>query len=97
MLRLEKAFRVNENTVKVLYSHTELHKEFLVEWNNIDPNTGVTSSDYDLELNVLSRSDDFTERIESAIREGESDTNEDCELYLEIRDTFDRLDCENLE
>lgn len=96
MIKLIKAFRTDENTVKVLYLHEELHYEFLVEWSNIHPETGKAIN-YALELDCLSRHENFNDRVIDAIREGESDSNPDVELYLAIRDTFDALDCEGCE
>lgn len=92
IISLIKAFRINENAVKVLYYHNEQHREFLVEWNNIHPETGEVI-EYDLQPTCMSSSDDFSERVNDAIKIGESDSNPDLDLYLAIRDTFDYLSC----
>lgn len=92
---LMKAFRTDENTVKVLYLHNELHQEFIIEWCNIHPETAEVNS-YDLQINCLGNSENLNELVETAIREGETDNNKNLKLYLEIRDTFDNLDCKNL-
>ncbi len=39
-IKLIKAFRTGENTVKVLYVSLDTRQEFLVEWNNIHAGTG---------------------------------------------------------
>lgn len=96
MLKLIKAFRTTDNEVKVLYFHKELHYEFLVEWSNIHPGTGEVV-DYDLCLSCLSANESFNERVVKAIRQGESYSNSDVELYLSIRDMFDALDCASCE
>ncbi|UCE66645.1 MAG: hypothetical protein JSU85_01110 [Candidatus Zixiibacteriota bacterium] len=96
VIKLIKAFRVDKNQVKVLYRHKELRYEFLVEWNNIRPDNGKVEQ-YDLMLNVLSEYESFSERVINAIKKGEIDENPDLDLYLEIRDTFDCLDCESLD
>ena len=88
-LRLIKAFRVNSDMVKVLYSHVDYAQEFLIEWFNY-------GFGYDLQKNVLSSNDNMIDKIESAIDIGEDDNNPDLELYLEIRDTFDSMDCEQI-
>lgn len=93
MIKLTKTTRINMNCVKVTY---ELDgKEFTVEWNNIHPGTGETG-DFDLMLNVESTDEDLIYRVQEAIREGETDSNPDLELYLDIRDTFDSSDCDEL-
>lgn len=95
-VELLKAFRVDENRVKVLYRHVQLAYEFLVEWNNVKSDNGEVEQ-YDLTLNVLSEYESFSEQVINAIKEGEIDENPDLDLYLEIRDTFDCLDCESLD
>lgn len=92
---LIKAFRVNENKVMALYFHNERHQEFLIEWNRIHPETGETI-DYDLQIYCLSESEELNEIVKNAIRSGESDENSDLELYLNIRDSFDAGDCEDI-
>lgn len=96
MITLLKAFRVDENTVNVMYFHNELKYKFVVEWSNIHPGTG-SIIDYDLQLECLSTSERFNERVSSAISSGETESNTDIDLYLAIRDTFDMLDCEDCE
>lgn len=94
MTTFVKAQRVSVNSVKATYSLGG--SEFTVEWNNIHPSTGEIS-DYDLQLNVKSSDYNLAQRVSDAIREGESDSNPDFDLYLEVRDTFDRMDAKNQE
>lgn len=42
----------------------------------------------DISLNVFAGNQLLIDRIESAIREGETDENQDIELYLSIREQF---------
>lgn len=95
IISLTKAFRINENTVGVLYTHNERHQDFLVSWNNIDHETGKVI-DYDLQIDCLSNSEHFNEIVKNAIRTGERDDNPSLNLYLELRDTFDAHDCEEV-
>ncbi len=89
-----KAQRVSVNSVEAIYSLNGT--EFTVEWNNIHPSTGEIST-YDLQLNVKSDDYDLAQRVSDAIRESEIDSNPDLDLYLEVRDTFDRMDAETKE
>lgn len=92
-IKLAGARRTTINSVEVAY---ELDgTRFTVEWNNIHPGTGETG-DFDLMLNVESTDEDLIYRVQEAIREGETDSNPDLELYLDIRDTFDSSDCDEL-
>lgn len=88
------AKRISLNSVEATYSLDDT--EFTVEWNNIHPGTGEVG-DYDLQLNTKSLNADLASRVDDAIREGEIDSNTDLELYLFIRDTFDRMDCASCE
>lgn len=92
---LLKAFRVNENKVMALYFHNGRHQEFLIEWNRIHPETGEPI-DYDLQIYCMSGSEELNEIVKNSIRLGESDENIDIELYLNIRDSFDAGDCEDI-
>ena len=92
MLNLIKAFRTDENTVKVMYLLKDQRQEFVVEWSNIHAGTGEVEN-YDLQIGCLSQTVELNEKVENAIREGEKD---DSELYHAIMDTFDRMDCEGL-
>jgi hypothetical protein len=91
-LKLVKAFRTDENTVKVMYFHNDRKQEFVIEWNNIHPETGEMV-DYDLQIGCLSNSENLNSIVEDAIGKGET---EDCDLYLEMRDIFDKYDCERI-
>lgn len=92
MITLIKTFRTDENTVYAMYLHNERTQRFVVEWNNIHPETGGAEN-YDLQITCLSESEHLNELVKDAIREG----SEDSELYIALRDTFDRLDCESVE
>ena len=89
MTKFIKAFRTTENEVCAMYSQN--FQEFVIFWNNIHPATGVTS-DYDLQIKCLANNENLVEKVENAISLGESDDNKDLDLYLFIRDTFDKLD-----
>lgn len=93
MTKFIKAFRTTENEVCAMYSQNS--QEFVIFWNNIHPATGVTS-DYDLQIKCLAHNENLVEKVENAISLGESDDNKDLDLYLFIRDTFDKLDCERI-
>lgn len=93
MTKFIKAFRTTENEVCAMYSHQS--QEFVVFWNNINPETGVIG-DYDLQIKCLANNENLVEKVENAISSGESDDNQDVELYLAIRDTFDKTDCESV-
>lgn len=92
-LNLVKVSRIDENTVRVTYSLN--NEEFTVEWNNIHPSTGDIG-EFDLQATCDADNQDLEDRVYNAILEGEDDDNEDLELYLAIRDTFDRHDCEGI-
>lgn len=92
MITLIKALRADENTVNVMYFHPGRKQKFVVEWSNINPETGGAEN-YDLQITCLSESEHLNELVKDAIREG----SEDSELYIALRDTFDRLDCESVE
>lgn len=92
-MRLIGADRVDENTVKVNY--TISGQFFSVEWSNLHPVDG-SEIEYDLQTSVSSDDARLSDRIEEAIRAGEDDSNEDCYIYLFIRDTFNKADCEDL-
>ena len=89
IIKLVKAFRTDANTVCVMFRNMELNTEFVVQWSNIHPETGVLGK-YDMQIYCLSGSDMLTSIVEEAIK--------DCDgaLYEQIRDAFDALDCENL-
>ena len=88
-LTLIAAFRKTENSVGVMYFHKERRQEFVITWNNIDQGTGKALR-YDLQVDCIGRSESLNRLIEDAINDG------DCDLYLELRDTFDALDCESI-
>ncbi len=85
-----KATRISDSAVDVDYKFDG--QLFTVEWNNIHPESGEVG-DYDLQINTRSSDEDLACRIDEAIKEGELDSNPDLEIYLYIRDTFDRMDC----
>lgn len=85
-----KAARLDDNTVAATYALEGT--EFTVEWNNVHPATGEVG-DYDLQIATKSSDGELACRVDDAINEGETDSNPDLELYLFIRDTFDRMDC----
>lgn len=91
---LIKAFAISCSEVRVMYRASYL-QEFVVSWSNIHPSTGE-AIDFYLVDECLSGSDQLNERIINAIKEGETDENPDLDLYLCIRDTFDRGDVEQL-
>ena len=93
MTKFIKAFRTTENEVCAMYSHQS--QEFVVFWNNAHPETGDVG-DYDLQIKCLANNENLVEKVENAISSGESDDNQDVELYLAIRDTFDKTDCESV-
>lgn len=90
MTKFIKAFRTAENEVCAMYSHQS--QEFVVFWSNAHPET----DDYDLQIKCLANNENLVEKVENAISSGESDDNQDVELYLAIRDTFDKTDCESV-
>ena len=91
-IKLIKATRKSDNQVDVEYSVDGV--SVTVEWNNIHPGTGE-EAEYDLQLNTKSDDAELALRIDDAIREGETDENDDIELYLAVRDTFDAMDCQD--
>ena len=93
MTKFIKAFRTTENEVCAMYSHQS--QELVVFWNNVHPETGDVG-DYDLQIKCLANNENLVERVKDAISSGESDSNQDVELYLAIRDTFDKTDCESV-
>jgi len=92
-IKFVNAQRINENEVHVTYQLNKV--EFTVEWNNVHPETGDIDA-FDLQLTVASSDDDLAYRVHESIRVGETDSNPDLELYLFVRDKFDRLDCESI-
>lgn len=95
LIKLEKAFRLSANIVRVLYFHNERHSEFMIEWSNIDCN-GEIADHYNLtEDYCLAYDENLRAAIIAAMQEGETGEEDDL-LYLEIRDTFDAGDAENL-
>lgn len=67
-------------------------QDFVIEWSNIHPATGEIVS-YDLQPTCLAGSENLVNEVVEVIKIGECD---DSGLYLELRDTFDSLDCEGL-
>lgn len=94
-IKLVKAFRTDATTVKVLYLHTELRYEFVIEHNSMHAETGSVG-DYVLQVDCLSSSGAFNALIKSAIAGGESDDNDYIDVYLALRDTFDSVNCAEL-
>ncbi|WP_265822533.1 hypothetical protein [Geovibrio ferrireducens] len=94
-LTLEKAFRLNENVVRALYFHNDRRQEFMVEWSNIDHNGEVADNYYLTQDYCLASDESLRTEVITAMQEGETGERDD--LYLEIRDTFDAGDAENLE
>jgi hypothetical protein len=89
-----KSTRNSDTSVQVAYLLDK--QEFTVEWNNVHPSTGEIGS-YDLQIDCESDNQDFNERVKECIRAGETDSNPDLDLYLNLRDTFDAMDCEDCE
>lgn len=93
--KLLKAFRTDKHTVKCLYI-TDDSREFMIQWSNIHEGSGNVI-EYYLDQNYCLAADELMmEKIHSCMVEGESDTNENIELYYAIRDTFNSNDCEDL-
>lgn len=86
--------RKSIDSVEVTYKLNDT--TFVVEWNNIHPSTGEVVR-YDLQPSVQCANEDLKNRIEDAIKAGETDENIDIDIYLFIRDRFDSLDAEGLE
>lgn len=91
------AIRTSKHHVDVTYKLPETGDNFTVCWCNIHPETGNTESAYDLDVIVQSDNEDLAYRVSEAIKGGESDDNPDVDLYLTVRDDFDRLQVESLE
>ena len=101
-IKFVNAQRINENEVHVTYQLNKVdftvewnRVDFTVEWNNVHPETGDIDA-FDLQLTVTSSDDELAYRVHESIRVGETDSNPDLELYLFVRDKFDRLDCESI-
>lgn len=93
-IQFVSAKRTRPNSVEVTYDFD--NTTFVVEWNNIHPTNGEVVR-YDLQPSVQCANEDLKNRIEDAIKAGESDDNVDIDIYLFIRDKFDSLDAEGLE
>ncbi len=93
ILKLLGAIRIEENSVSVKYYHNEIGRSFSVWWNNIHSSTGEVTN-YNLLFLCTSSNQELNSLVDNAIREGES--AEDCDLYLELRDTFSARDCDEL-
>lgn len=98
------ARRVSLHSVKAYYVLKETGVEFSVHWSNINENDGSSYDSYYLsnDAGLIECDDDDAKksidalfRIMKAIRLGESDDNDDIELYLELRDTFNMVDAKN--
>lgn len=87
------AKRTSKHSVEATYALD--NTPFTVEWNNIHPGTGEVC-DYDLQAGAECEDEALAERIEDAISAGETDDNADIDIYLFIRDKFDRGDAERL-
>ena len=90
-----KAERTSMNHVEAEYKLNATGESFIVTWCNLSETQFNIVEDYDLDVLVRSNNPDLADRVSNAIREGESDDNSDCELYLEIRDTFDAQNAED--
>jgi hypothetical protein len=75
---------INSKTVRCVYSLDLV--EFTVIWE-------LDRDVFDLSYDVKSSVYEIRERVREALMAGETDENEDLELYLFIRDTFDATDC----
>jgi hypothetical protein len=84
MIEYKFSEAINSKTVHATYSLDLV--EFTVIWE-LDSN--VFNLSYDVKSSVY----EVRERVREALMIGESDENEDLELYLFIRDTFDATDC----
>lgn len=93
-IQFVSAKRTRPNSVEVTYDFD--NTTFVVEWNNIHPTNGEVVR-YDLQPSVQCANEDLKNRIEDAIKAGESDDNADIDIYLFVRDRFDSLDAEGLE
>lgn len=93
-IKLLSAERVSLNHVSVTYLSGD--SQFKVQWSNICPGTGNHVDQYDLQAFCESIDENLEERVADCLREGETDNNDDLQLYLDIRDTFSSLDCVDL-
>lgn len=89
-MKFLNAKRIDACTVEA--THEIEGKEVTVEWCNIQVDGSVGS--FDLQLDVECDDPELSERIENAISNGESDDNRDVEIYLHMRDSFDKYDAE---
>ena len=95
VVKLIKAFRTGKHTIKCMYKYVD-GQEFVISWSNIHEGSGNVI-EYCLDENYCLAGDELImEKIYSCMVEGESDTNENIELYLAIRDTFNSNDCEEI-
>lgn len=92
LIKFIAAFRIDENTVGVMYRHNNRLIDFVIEWNNVHPETGEIL-DYDLQISCMSESEDFNAMICETIKNCE---NGDSGLYEELRDTFNAQECEEV-
>lgn len=95
LLSLKRTYRLDKNTVGVVYLHEAYQEQFIVEWSNIHPGTGEVC-DYDLQIDCLCDNSLLKFTVEDAIIAGESDANDHLDLYLEIRDTVSQLDVRDI-
>jgi hypothetical protein len=70
------------------------NEKITVEWNNVHPGTGEIC-EYDLQIDTKSENKVLANRVDEAIREGETENNPDLDLYLALRDTFTGQDCKD--
>ena len=95
-IKFIKAERESLNKVAVTYFHNEFKQEFKVFWSNVHQTELNKTYQYYLKADCLSESLCLRDLVINEIKEGETQYD-DCKLYLELRDTFDRLDSESLE
>lgn len=95
ILRFIKAERKSLNEVVITYLHKKYNTKFKVNWSNIHQTELNKTDKYYLQLDCLSESIHVMIVVDNAIREGDT-YDDDCNLYLELRDTFDSNDCESL-
>ena len=81
-------------SIYVVYQVQKTAELFTVEWNNVCESTGELIG-FSLSNCTEATSFSLREMINDLINEGETDENKDLDLYLEVRDTFDRIDCES--
>lgn len=78
-----------QTTNSVIATHEILGATVLIEWNNIHPGTGEVL-EYDASIeDIITDNDELRERIEEAFHGGKDDSNDDVEIYLHLRDSFD--------